>query len=54
MYAAIGYGAITTKQALQRIIDEYKKTVKPDKVDLVIDKVKRRLSRRKNESRYQN
>lgn len=47
MYAAIGYGAITTKQALQRIIDEYKKTVKPDKVDLVIDKVKTKAKPKK-------
>ncbi|HHX22813.1 MAG TPA: bifunctional (p)ppGpp synthetase/guanosine-3',5'-bis(diphosphate) 3'-pyrophosphohydrolase, partial [Thermoanaerobacterales bacterium] len=47
MYAAIGYGAITTKQALQRIIDEYKKTVKPDKVDLVIDKVKAKAKPKK-------
>jgi len=40
MYAAIGYGGITTKQVLQRIIDEYKKHVKPEKTEIEIEKTK--------------
>ncbi|MGI6485816.1 MAG: RelA/SpoT family protein [Tepidanaerobacteraceae bacterium] len=30
MYAAIGYGGITSKQVLQKILDEYRKNVKSD------------------------
>lgn len=39
MYAAIGYGAVTTKQILQKILDEYRKNVKPDKPELITDKI---------------
>ncbi len=35
VYAAIGYGGITSKQVLQKIIDEYKKNIKPDKAELI-------------------
>jgi guanosine-3',5'-bis(diphosphate) 3'-pyrophosphohydrolase len=39
MYAAIGYGAVTTKQILQKILDEFRKNVKPDKPDLITAKI---------------
>jgi len=38
MYATIGYGAVTSKQILQKILDEYRKNVKPDKPEIVVDK----------------
>ena len=39
MYAAIGYGAITTKQILQKILDEFRKNIKPDKSELITAKI---------------
>jgi guanosine-3',5'-bis(diphosphate) 3'-pyrophosphohydrolase len=50
VYAAIGYGGITSKQVLQKIIDEYKKNIKPDKAELIDKsdvkvKQKRKLTR---------
>jgi len=47
LYAAIGYGGITTKQALQRIIDEYKKYVKQDKPDVESEKAKTKTKQQK-------
>jgi len=38
MYAAIGYGAVTAKQTFQKILDEYKKNVHPDKLELNLEK----------------
>ncbi|MDD4568818.1 MAG: bifunctional (p)ppGpp synthetase/guanosine-3',5'-bis(diphosphate) 3'-pyrophosphohydrolase [Tepidanaerobacteraceae bacterium] len=47
MYAAIGYGAVTTKQVLQKILDEYRKTVKSDKDESIINKVEMKSRSRK-------
>lgn len=47
MYAAIGYGALTSKQILQRILDEYRKNVKPDKVEQLVEKTDSRVKTRK-------
>lgn len=38
LYATIGYGGLTSKQALQKILDEYKRNVKPNHVSSIKDK----------------
>lgn len=38
LYAAIGYGGLTSKQVLQKILDEYERNIKPDKVSTTRDK----------------
>jgi len=38
LYAAIGYGAATSNQIFQRILDEYKKNVQPEKPELSLEK----------------
>lgn len=50
MYSAIGYGGVTSKQVLLRIIDEYKKNIKPDKKDLTTEKNDNKAKRRKSVS----
>jgi len=45
MYAAIGYGAVTTKQTLQKILDEYKKNVQHDKPELILEKIDNRSNK---------
>lgn len=38
LYAAIGYGGMTSNQVLQKILDEYRKNVKTEKTELTVDK----------------
>jgi GTP pyrophosphokinase len=38
LYAAIGYGGMTSNQVLQKILDEYRKNVKAEKTELTVDK----------------
>ena len=38
MWAAIGYGAVTSKQMLQKILDEHRKNIKPRKSELLNSK----------------
>lgn len=47
MFAAIGYGAVTTKQILQKILDEYKKSVKLNKPEILIEKSNTKLKTKK-------
>jgi len=47
MYAAIGYGAVTTKQILQKILEEYKKSTKL-KQETIIEKVDTKAKKKKN------
>ncbi len=47
MFAAIGYGAVTTKQILQKILDEYKKSVKLNKPEILIEKSNNKLKTKK-------
>lgn len=51
MYAAIGYGAVTTKQILQRILDEFKKNVQPDKSELSLEKADSKSKIKKKDER---
>lgn len=47
MYAAIGYGAVTTKQILQKILEEYKKSTKL-KQDTIIEKTDTKAKKKKS------
>ncbi len=39
MYSSIGYGGFTSKQILQKILEEYKKNVKQDKSEIDVNKI---------------
>ena len=41
VYAAVGYGGMTTNQVLTRLIEEYKKTIKISSPETVVKDVKR-------------
>lgn len=51
LYAGIGYGGVTPNQIMQKILDEYRKTIKPEKGDLVADKTDAKLKDRKKVDR---
>lgn len=51
LYAAIGYGGVTPNQIMQKILDEYRKTVKPEKEELAADKTDAKLKDRKKVDR---
>jgi guanosine-3',5'-bis(diphosphate) 3'-pyrophosphohydrolase len=39
LYSAIGYGGITSKHVLQRVVDEYKRNLKAEKADSTITRL---------------
>ncbi|MDN5311372.1 MAG: diphosphokinase / guanosine-3,5-bis(diphosphate) 3-diphosphatase [Thermoanaerobacteraceae bacterium] len=47
LYAAVGYGGMTSNQALQKILDEYRKNVKAEKTELTVDKTETRARGKK-------
>jgi len=47
LYAAIGYGGVTSNQALQKILDEYRKNVKAAKTELTFDKTEAKTKDKK-------
>jgi len=51
LYAAIGYGAATSNQIFQRILDEYKKNVQPEKPELSLEKADGKTKAKKKDER---
>jgi GTP pyrophosphokinase len=47
LYAAIGYGGLTSNLAFQKILDEYRKNVKAEKTEIISDKTEARVKGRK-------
>ncbi|HHW03463.1 MAG TPA: bifunctional (p)ppGpp synthetase/guanosine-3',5'-bis(diphosphate) 3'-pyrophosphohydrolase [Thermoanaerobacterales bacterium] len=47
LYAAIGYGGMTSNQALQKILDEYRKNVRAEKTELSVDKAENKARGKK-------
>lgn len=47
LYAAIGYGGMSSNQAFQKILDEYRKNVKTEKPELVGDKAEPKIKANK-------
>ncbi|HEX3028792.1 MAG TPA: bifunctional (p)ppGpp synthetase/guanosine-3',5'-bis(diphosphate) 3'-pyrophosphohydrolase [Clostridia bacterium] len=48
LYAGIGYGAITATKVISRLKEEFKKTLKPDELELLIANQQQKQEKKKN------